>query len=574
LSSAPFLPRRRRLLAGAALAGLAGACERHPPAADVERVLAGLQGRFVGADATRGHRLREAPRWQDADAAESVGVLIVGGGVAGLAALRALARAGIDDVKLIELEDVAGGNARAGRLGGIDCPLGAHYLPLPDERNEALLDFLGELDLWHWQGGKRTWRERDLCHSPQERLFFEGSWTEGLLPPLDAAPGLREALRQMARLVAEAGRAAAWRIPTRLAPWSPALAALDASTFDAWLDTQQVRHPLLRAHLDYCCRDDYGASSAQVSAWAGLHYFAARHGFTSGEELTSATDTDPVLTWPEGNAWLSQRLAAPRGARIETGTVALALRETRAGIEALVRSAASDRLRRIRARQVILAVPLFVADRLVEQPPAALRSAVGAMQWAPWLVSNLLLDAPLADGPGAAPAWDNVIAASPALGYVDATHQALDPRRGVTVLTHYWALGGRSAAELAAGRARLLGADWRDWARDVLLDLARAQPDVVGKVRGIELARYGHAMSVPGVGVRGSAALAALSAPAPSGQRVHFAHADLSAYSVFEEAFFHGERAAADVARLLEPGTVHLPAILDGSAPIPVHVAP
>jgi hypothetical protein len=55
---------------------------------------------------------------------------------------------------------------------------------------------------------------------------------------------------------------------------------------------------------------------------------------------------------------------------------------------------------------------------------------------------------------------------------------------------------------------------------------------------------------------------------------VHFAHADLSAYSVFEEAFFHGERAAADVARLLEPGTVHLPAVPDGSAPIPVHVAP
>jgi hypothetical protein len=395
-----------------------------------------------------------------------------------------------------------------------------------------------------------------LCHSPQERLFIEGRWTEGLLPALDAAPGLREALRKMARLVDEASGAAAWRIPTRLAPWSPALAALDGVSFDAWLEAQQVRHPVLRAYLDYCCRDDYGASSAQVSAWAGVHYFAARHGFSPGEGTDAAADTDPVLTWPEGNAWLARRLAEPRRARIETGTVALAVRETAACVEVLAWSASTDRLRRIRAHQVVLAVPLFVAGRVVEQPPAALREAVGAMQWAPWLVSNLLLDAPLADGPGAAPAWDNVIAASPALGYVDATHQALDPRRGTTVLTHYWALGGRSAAELAAGRARLLGADWRDWAREVLLDLARAQPDVVGKVRGIELARYGHAMSVPVVGVRGSAALAALSAPARSGQRVHFAHADLSGYSVFEEAFFHGERAAADAARRLESGNV------------------
>ena len=37
--------------------------------------------------------------------------------------------------------------------------------------------------------------------------------------------------------------------------------------------------PQLRWYLDYCCRDDYGAGMAQVSAWAGIHYFASRHGF-------------------------------------------------------------------------------------------------------------------------------------------------------------------------------------------------------------------------------------------------------------------------------------------------------
>jgi hypothetical protein len=42
------------------------------------------------------------------------------------------------------------------------------------------------------------------------------------------------------------------------------------------------------------------------------------------------------------------------------------------------------------------------------------------------------------------------------------------------------------------------------------------------------------------------AALAALAAPH---RRIHFAHADLSAYSVFEEAFFHGTRAGRAAAR-------------------------
>jgi hypothetical protein len=53
--------------------------------------------------------------------------------------------------------------------------------------------------------------------------------------------------------------------------------------------------------------------------------------------------------------------------------------------------------------------------------------------------------------------------------------------------------------------------------------------------------RYGHAMSIPVPGVRSSAALHALAEPRG---RVSFAHSDLSGYSVFEEALFHGVRAA------------------------------
>ncbi|HUN94241.1 MAG TPA: FAD/NAD(P)-binding protein [Burkholderiaceae bacterium] len=556
----PPAPFRRRLLAGAAAwAGAAGATGAGPPftrsasatlwtsdADAIDRVVAGLPGGWTGASPQRGHRLREPAAWDAAASEERVGVLVVGGGIAGLAALRALDRAGLDDARLLDLEDAAGGNARSIRLGGIDCPLAAHYIPLPDERNDALLDFLAEQGLWRWHAGRRTWSERHLCHSPQERLFIGGRWVEGLLPAADASPGLRDALRRMSAAVAAAARDAEYRIPTRQARWSAALDALDAQAFDAWLDARDLRHPLLRAYLDYCCRDDYGAASAAVSAWAGIHYFAARRGFAGGDD---GGEADPVLTWPEGNAWLARRMAAPRAARIRTATIARAVRETPGGVDVLAWDFAADRPCRFRARRVVLAVPLFVAARLLEQPPVALRSAVAAMRWAPWLVTNLLLDEPLSDAPGAAPAWDNVIQSSPALGYVDATHQSLDPRPGATVLTHYWALGGRDDAELQAARAALLKDDWRDPARRVLLDIAVAQPDVLRKVRRVELARYGHAMSVPRPGVRGSKALAALAAAPAHGSRIHFAHSDLSGYSVFEEAFFHGERAAAEVAR-------------------------
>ena len=53
-------------------------------------------------------------------------------------------------------------------------------------------------------------------------------------------------------------------------------------------------------------------------------------------------------------------------------------------------------------------------------------------------------------------------------------------------------------------------------------------------------------MSIPSPGLRSSAALQALAA---SSGRVHFAHTDLSAYSIFEEALYLGTRAGRVAAR-------------------------
>ncbi len=119
-------------------------------------------------------------------------------------------------------------------------------------------------------------------------------------------------------------------------------------------------------------------------------------------------------------------------------------------------------------------------------------------------------------------------------------HQSTRPFAGPTVLTAYLALGSAQRRGARRPAPRLLGDDWRAWASRVVADLAPAHPDLAAKLRRVDLMRYGHAMSIPVPGVRSSAALHALARPQ---RRVHFAHADLSAYSVFEEAFFHGMRA-------------------------------
>jgi hypothetical protein len=142
-----------------------------------------------------------------------------------------------------------------------------------------------------------------------------------------------------------------------------------------------------------------------------------------------------------------------------------------------------------------------------------------------------------------APAWDNVLHEGAGVGYVVATHQLLRGRAdGPTVLTYYRPYPG---ADTAAARRALLEASWSTLRDEVLGDLARPHPDLPREVRRLDVMRYGHAMVRPAPGFVCGPALAAAGA-ALTGP-VHLAHADLSGFSLFEEAFEWGTRAATRV---------------------------
>ena len=99
-------------------------------------------------------------------------------------------------------------------------------------------------------------------------------------------------------------------------------------------------------------------------------------------------------------------------------------------------------------------------------------------------------------------------------------------------------------------RAALQDKPWQHWAAVVVNDLAATHPDLPAKLAHIDLTRHGHAMSIPAPGVRGSAALKAL-ADGAGRPRLHWAHADLAGYSVFEEAFTAGDAAGRAAAKAL-----------------------
>jgi len=536
----PTGPRRRAVLraAGAATAAWLVGCQR-------ERALADIPARWVGAGHERGHRLRELTTKSGSlptpASQHRAGALVLGGGIAGLSALRALVNAGVVDAQLLELEDNAGGNSRGHTMGAFSCPLGAHYLPVPGPDAREVSDWLHEIGLLRLDPVRRISvpDERHLCHSPQERLFIDGAWQDGLLASADGRPDTLAQYRRFSARVASLQRELGFALPTQRAPWTVGHDALDAKTFAAWLQAEGLQDERLLAYLDYACRDDYGAGLGTVSAWAGIHYFASRHGFRAPGDDEPASDGG-LFTWPEGNAWLMRRLAAPNAERIHTGHTVLRIEEGRHEVTVLAWNEARQQAEAWTAPRAVVALPLFIAARVVANPPPALADAALPARYAPWLVSNLQLDAPLLDRPGTPPSWDNLAYASAgsttALGYVDASHQSLNPVRGATVLTVYHALPENQ-------RGALLNDNAGTWAQRVIGDLARTlHPDLPRRVVQADLMRYGHGMRIPVPGARGDPALAALR---QTTGRLRFAHADLSAYSVFEEAFTLGMGAAS-----------------------------
>lgn len=542
--------RRRNLLAasyGSSLLTLAG-CTPRP--------LDDIAGGFTGIAHERGHLLRQPWPTRTPDVQRRVHTLIAGGGISGLAAARALRQAGHDDFALLELEDAPGGNSRGTQVMGLACPQGAHYLPLPGDDAHEVQDLLEELGLRRRVAGRWVYDERTLCHSPQERLFLHGHWQDGLLPLQGVGAATLAQYRRFADAVAAAQRAAHYAIPVQKSSFARVQLAQDAITFKAWLVQQGLDDPHLRWYLDYCCRDDFGAGIGTVSAWAGLHYFASRHGFHAPGD-GAGEDGAGVLTWPEGNGWLTARLAAPLGERLQPARVVGRIRSEGDGVQIDALHVASGRLERWHARQAVVALPLWLAARVLEPLPAAVRERAATLRTAPWLVANLRLKGPLADRPGAAPSWDNVLYGSAGLGYVDAMHQSLQPVPGATVLTYYRALG-----DVHGGRAELLARPWTHWRDALLTELSAPHPDLADQLLRIDLTRYGHAMAMPTPGILSQIARTSAStlrqqlpkqerlqalrfADAP---RLAFAHSDWAGYSIFEEAFTLGHAAGRALA--------------------------
>jgi len=484
--------------AGFSLAGLSMKTERK------------VSGSFVNESFQQGHMLRDRSAFPSPRRIEKISVVIVGGGIAGLSAAWRLQKRGFHDFVLLEMCDQAGGNSRWGENEISAYPWAAHYVPVPGRKAVFVRELFEDLGVL--EEGK--WEERYLCFTPQERLFLYGRWQEGIEPSVGLTQNDREQFRRFEEQIHAFRATGKFTVPME-AGLSDETAYLDRLSFADWLRQQRIDSRIFHWYMNYCCRDDYGATADQTSAWAGIQYFASRESEEKGP-----------LTWPEGNGWIVRRLLERVGSFVRTEQMVHKIVQDRSGIKLFAGDA------EYHANFVIFAAPTFLAPYLIEGM-APLRT----FEYSPWLTANLTLDR-LPRNYGSDPTWDSVFMESPTLGYVDATHQTLRTHVDRTVWTFYWALADGSPSQ---NRHVLLSRDWNYWKEAIFHDLERVHPDIRQCVSRIDVMRMGHAMARPTVGSIYSPERMSLR---KSHGRILFANSDLSGFSIFEEAQYRGVSAA------------------------------
>jgi len=463
--------------------------------------------------------------------------VIIGAGISGLSTAYHLHQAGETDFLVLEMEAQIGGNAQYGETNAGKFPQGAHYLPIQNQQNKPLFDFLHQIgSISHFShDGIPYYNEMELCHEPEDRLLIYGKWHAGITESLvrlfpDEKPVWDRFFREMEKFRTYKGVDGkdVFYIPQSLSSSDHDLMHLDQVSFDSYLDSNKFRADSLDWYLNYCCRDDYGQDTRYVSAFAGIHYFAAR------KAVSKNAAPDALLTWPEGNGYLAQKLAEKFPSKIHTSTIVQAIRKTE--VDTFLISAFNWKTKQVltyETQEIVVAVPRHIRPYLLAQ--------IQPQDWLipthqPWWVVTVELE-PFSDYSGPDPAWDNVIYNHQTLGYIHNLNQQLRRPNGNVLLTFYKPLDQAEAKQV---RNEYLRKPDEALKQEILADLSSVYSGIENCICYMEVRLWGHGMVSPGINYVTNTEREIQQQPIDG--KIYFAHTDDIGFSLFEEAFDIGYR--------------------------------
>ncbi len=349
---------------------------------------------------------------------ETVDVLIVGGGLSGLAAAYQLKERRLNFV-LYELSDRLGGTSAAINYQGSRLAQGAHYdLDYPDHYGKEVIDLLSSLGIIQYQPWSRSWSFTDQQHiipvTRRQQCYDDGEIRAEVIA---TGPDRNRFLELVGSFTDH------MPLPIRLI--DDKFRHLNAISFAQYLKDEMGLNAELKRQVDYHMMDDYGGRSDQVSALAGIHYFACRPYYREVVNLFSP---------PQGNDYFVQRLLGtiPRD-KIMTQHLVLKIEKSSIHYTVDILDVKNHRIIRQNADQVI-----YAGQKHALKYIAPGQEKLFAHETAPWMVVSLVCN----QKPNQYGHWQNEYLGSNKsfLGFIDSSVQANPTLHGRRVFTGYYCL--------------------------------------------------------------------------------------------------------------------------------------
>lgn len=369
----------------------------------------------VHSDHSTGHLIMESSTWKTVKT-EPVEVVIVGGGIAGLSAAHSLKT---KSYQLYELSHRIGGASSAGAHQGLKFAQGAHYdLDYPEYYGEEVLQLLESLKIIRYQPWNRMWTFVDEQHlipyARRQQCYDMGNIRSDVIPNGKERDVFLELMSQFTDQMP---------LPTRLI--APKLRFLNGLSFTQYLNEKIPLTKDLKRQIDYHMMDDYGGSADQVSALAGIHYFACRPYYRESVNLFSP---------PQGNDYFVQKLLKELPAQqIKTNHLVKHIEKTGDSYQLQILDIQQKIVIKQTADKIIYAGQKHALKYIYPE-----QGKLFDLKQAPWMVVSIITT----QEPQSIGFWQNeFLGENPAfLGFVDSSVQSQKALDGKRVFTGYYCL--------------------------------------------------------------------------------------------------------------------------------------
>lgn len=370
---------------------------------------------YVHSDHETGHLMMKAQSWPKKPA-EETGSVIVGGGLAGLSAA---ARLKDQDFKLFELSNRLGGTSSAQNHEGVYLSQGAHYdLAYPNTYGEDVLRFLEQLSIIEYEPWKKSWAFKDRQHvipfTRRQQCYEKGKYRKEVIkegPLKDLFYALMSNYEGKMHL------------PTRLIALEDR--GLNDISFSAFLQDQLPLNNSFKQQVDYHMLDDWGGTTDQVSALAGIHYFVCRPYLSQSVDLFSP---------PEGNFYFIRKIAEKvTRDHLFTRHLVHKIEKRASGFEVEVLDLERERRLVVSCEQVIYAGQKHALKYIYPQEALLFNQTQ-----TPWMIINFVCKRI----PGKFGYWQNeFLGENPSfLGFIDSSVQDQPAQGELRTLTAYYCL--------------------------------------------------------------------------------------------------------------------------------------